>query len=377
MHDRPHAEKCNSYKITPVINSFFTNRQRCVDSWLKETQPTLSPRRWVWMSNCRSAKFSVAKFVRGPIHFFPSMRRDILFWRAKGPDGQLVGQEAINGLGAAPWAARLGISFVVGAAVMSRRPRDFMFGWLKTVDRREVRYPPGPEGMRLYAIGDIHGRSDCLRRAHDLIDRDIAERDAGDRTLEIYIGDYVDRGPDSKGVIDLLVARSIATSTVFLRGNHEIVMESFLRGQIPFEDWRRLGGLETVLSYGVDARGLLEKGGIRPRDLAEKVPVSHLRFISSLKSVYTAGGYCFVHAGIRPGVAIERQSIGDLAWIRGDFLNFTGSFGFIVIHGHTPVKSIDFLSNRINLDTGAYMTNRLSVLRIDAEGVSALEPAAK
>ena len=107
------------------------------------------------------------------------------------------------------------------------------------------------------------------------------------RALEIYIGDYVDRGPDSKGVIDLLIARSTAASIVALSGNHEIVMESFLCGQTPFEDWRRLGGLETILSYGVDARGLLEKGGVRPRDLAENVPASHLRFISSLKSVYT------------------------------------------------------------------------------------------
>jgi serine/threonine protein phosphatase 1 len=252
-----------------------------------------------------------------------------------------------------------------------------MFAWLKILRSRKVRYPPGPEGRVFYAIGDIHGRSDCLARAHGLIDRDITERGAPVQALEIYIGDYVDRGPDSKGVIDLLIARALVASTVFLRGNHEIMMESFLRGQIPFDDWRRLGGLETILSYGVDARRLLEKGGVRPGDLAEKVPVSHLRFISSLKSVYTAGGYCFVHAGLRPGVAIERQSIEDLAWIRDDFLNFAGKFGFIVVHGHTPVTSIDFLSNRINIDTGAYMTNRLTVLRIDSEGVSVLEPASK
>jgi serine/threonine protein phosphatase 1 len=253
--------------------------------------------------------------------------------------------------------------------------RESLFAWLQTLGGREICYPPGPEGMILYAIGDIHGRADCLRRAHDLIDRDIAERAARDRALEIYIGDYVDRGPDSKGVIDLLIARSRAASMVALRGNHEVVMQSFLRGQTSFEGWRRLGGLETVLSYGVDARGLLEKGGIRPRDLAENVPASHLRFISSLKNVYTIGRYCFAHAGLRPGVAIERQSIDDLVWIRDEFLTFAGDFKFIVIHGHTPVRNIDFLSNRINIDTGAYATNRLSILRIDREGVTALEPA--
>ena len=272
---------------------------------------------------------------------------------------------------------RLGIPFVARSATMCERPRDSMFAWLKTLRRREVSYPPGPEGMVLYAIGDIHGRSDCLKRAHDLIDRDLAQRGARERALEIYIGDYVDRGPDSRGVIDLLIARSRAASLVALRGNHEIIMESFLRGQVPFEDWRRLGGLETILSYGVDARSLLASGGVRPRDLAEKVPVSHLRFISSLKDVYRIGRYCFVHAGLRPGVAIEQQPIEDLAWIRDDFLNFVGNFGFIVVHGHTPVTSIDFLGNRINIDTGAYMTNRLSVLRIDLEGVSVLEPARK
>ena len=252
-----------------------------------------------------------------------------------------------------------------------------MLAWLNLARRREARYPPAPAGTLVYAIGDIHGRSDCLDRAHDLIDRDVAERGAADQATEIYIGDYVDRGPDSKGVFDRLVARSTQVRLVGLRGNHEIIMESFLRGQTSFEDWRRLGGLETVLSYGVDARGLLAKGGVTPRDLAEKVPVSHLRFISSLVGVHSVGAYCFVHAGLRPGVVIERQSVNDLAWIRDDFLHFSGDFGAIVIHGHSPVTAVDFLPNRINIDTGAYMTNRLSVLRIDAAGASVLEAAAK
>ena len=317
----------------------------------------------------------------GPVRIFSSTRHDVLFQTrdetqlgaSPSERHEWDGRNARGGAG-------MGIFFVAGVAVMSAmsaRKRDFMLAWLRSLLHREVRYPPGPEGKLLYAIGDIHGRSDCLKRAHAVIDRDVAERGAADRALEIYVGDYIDRGPDSKGVIDLLVARSTAAATIFLRGNHEIMMESFLRGEIPFDDWRRLGGLETILSYGVDARGLLEKGGVQPRDLAEKVPVQHLRFISSLKSVHTAGGYCFVHAGLRPGVAIERQSIDDLAWIREDFLNYAGKFGFIVIHGHNPVTSVDFLANRINIDTGAYMTNRLTVLRIDAEGVTAFETGPK
>jgi serine/threonine protein phosphatase 1 len=252
-----------------------------------------------------------------------------------------------------------------------------MFAWLSSLGRREAPYPPAPAGTVLYAIGDIHGRSDCLDDAHDRIDRDVARHGAYGRATEIYIGDYVDRGPDSKGVIDRLVARSTKVPLVALRGNHEIIMESFLRGQTSFEDWRRFGGLETVLSYGVDARGLLAKGAVQPRDLAEKVPVSHLRFLSSLASRHVAGAYCFVHAGLKPGVAIDSQSIADLAWIRDDFLRFSGDFGAVVVHGHTPVTSVDFLPNRINIDTGAYVTNRLSVLRIDAHGATVLESVSK
>ncbi len=310
------------------------------------------------------------------MHFCSWMRHHVLFsgaTRAGGSDRRARVRRS-NRRGAAG-AARSPFPFVAGRAMTFARPRDSAFAWLKTLGRREIGYPPGPEGMILYAIGDIHGRSDRLGRAHEIIDRDVAERGGRDRPLEIYIGDYVDCGPDSKGVIDLLVARSTAAAAVALRGNHEIVMESFLRGQTPFEDWRRLGGLETILSYGVDARGLLKKGGVLPRDLAEHIPESHLRFLSSLRHVYTVGRYCFAHAGLRPGVALERQSMEDLAWIRDDFLDFVGKFGFIVIHGHTPVTAIDFLSNRINIDTGAYMSNRLSILRIDPAGVTALEPA--
>lgn len=252
-----------------------------------------------------------------------------------------------------------------------------MLAWLNFLRRRAAPYPSGPAGTLLYAIGDIHGRSDCLDEVHERIDRDVGERGAQDQATEIYIGDYVDRGPDSKGVIDRILARSTKVRLVALRGNHEIIMESFLRGQTAFADWRRLGGLETALSYGVDARSLLAKRGVEPRDLAEKVPVAHLRFLSSLASVHRAGAYCFVHAGLRPGVAIDRQSIADLAWIRDDFLRFSGDFGAIVVHGHTPAPSVEFLQNRINIDTGAYMTNRLSVLRIDADGPTVLESASK
>jgi serine/threonine protein phosphatase 1 len=245
-----------------------------------------------------------------------------------------------------------------------------MFSWLKALFPSQEHYPPAPDGKTIYAIGDIHGRSDCLARAHALIDRDIAKKGNRGEVVEVYIGDFVDRGPDSKGVIDRLVDRTASAKMVLIKGNHEIIMESFLRGLTPFEDWRAVGGLETVLSYRVDARALLARGGtIRPRDLAEKLPVSHLRFISALEDICQIGRYCFVHAGIKPSVPLKKQSINDLTGIRDEFLNFGGDFGFIVVHGHTPVAEIEFLPNRINIDTGAYATNILSVIRIDADGV--------
>lgn len=257
-----------------------------------------------------------------------------------------------------------------------------MFSFLKALFHSESRcrhtYPPAPEGVALYAIGDIHGRLDCLASAHALINRDVARLGGCDRAIEIYVGDYVDRGPDSKGVIDRLIERSATTPVVFLRGNHEVVMKSFLRGKMPFEDWRTWGGLETILSYGVDARALLARAGtVRPRDLAEKVPVQHLRFLSALRNFHVCGRYCFVHAGLKPGIPIERQSIEDITWIRDGFLNFTGDFGSIVVHGHTPVTAIDLQPNRVNIDTGAFATNRLSVIRIDGQGLSILENSAR
>jgi serine/threonine protein phosphatase 1 len=236
-----------------------------------------------------------------------------------------------------------------------------------------LRYPPAPAGEVIYAIGDIHGRSDCLRRAHALIDEDRGGAAGGMSATEVYIGDYVDRGPDSKGAIDLLVARAGVANVMALRGNHEIMLESFLGGLTSFEDWRRFGGLETILSYGVDARALLGRGAIRPRDLAQRMPASHLRFLTSLKAIYASGRYGFAHAGIRPGVPLEAQSIDDTAWIRDDFLNHPGDGESIIVHGHSPVSEVEFHANRINIDTGAYLTNRLSVLRIDADGPRLLE----
>ena len=249
-----------------------------------------------------------------------------------------------------------------------------MFSWFRALRTERASYPPAEAGVVLYAVGDIHGRSDCLRRTFDAIDGDAASLPQDRAPTEIYLGDFVDRGPDSKGVLDALIARAGVRNSVFLRGNHEILLESFLSGQTPFEAWRMFGGLETALSYGVDAR-LLKGDGLKPPDLARLIPAAHLAFLSALKPYYVSGGYCFVHAGVRPGIPLERQTIEDLAWIREDFTEARGPFDHIVVHGHTLTRKVDFGKFRINLDTGAYMTNSLSVIRIDGEGVTELSAA--
>jgi serine/threonine protein phosphatase 1 len=264
------------------------------------------------------------------------------------------------------WLAAARRRLAIGAS--SARPRD------GAEPRRS--YPPAPDGETLYVIGDVHGRADCLVRAQARIDCDCGGAQAAPPATEIYLGDYVDRGPDSKTVIDLMAARVRAKRVVALRGNHETAMESFLAGRLPFAAWRPLGGAETLLSYGFAASDLRRAEGSRCEDFAERLPDDHRRFLASLGAFHRAGGYGFVHAGLRPGVALQSQDVVDLTGIRNEFLDDDGDFGFIVVHGHTPVERVDFRSNRIDLDTGAYLSNRLSVLRIDAAGAGLLAPEA-
>ena len=238
-------------------------------------------------------------------------------------------------------------------------------------------YPPAPEGETLYVIGDVHGRADCLVRAQARIDRDRGAAPGASRATEIYLGDHVDRGPDSRAVLDRMAARARATRIVALRGNHETAMESFLGGLLPFAQWRAIGGAETLLSYEFGAAELRRAGGPSCEAFAAHLPSEHWRFLAGLQDFHRVDGYCFVHAGLRPGVALESQDIADLTGIRDEFLDDDRDFGFIVVHGHTPVERVDFRSNRINLDTGAYVSNRLSALRIDAAGAALLAPEAQ
>jgi serine/threonine protein phosphatase 1 len=234
-------------------------------------------------------------------------------------------------------------------------------------------YPPGPEGVVVYIVGDIHGRLDLLLEMQSRIDRD--RRQFGTKEIvEIYLGDYVDRGPDSAAVVSRLIERSKEVEARFLRGNHEQLLLDFIHGGDCLREWKAVGGSATLLSYGI-APDLLTRevaADVVRRTLAEKVPEEHRQFYLQTGSYIGIGPYLAVHAGLRPGVRLERQRTRDLLGIRSDFLDHTGDFGSIVIHGHTPVPKPDLRRNRINIDTGAFATNRLTCLRINADGAGIL-----
>ena len=222
------------------------------------------------------------------------------------------------------------------------------------------------DDLRLYVIGDIHGRSDLLDRIVDEIDRDMETLD-GRTGLTITLGDYIDRGPDLFGVLERLVRNPFPTSYVAVKGNHEALFETFLKDPSVAEVWRRNGGVETLYSYGIRTNDLMRGKGFEKaaRALNVALPPEHLAFIGSLKSYVSINGYFFCHAGIRPGVALEQQDLGDLLWIRDEFLNSEEDFGKMIIHGHSPNEWPEIRRNRINIDTGAFATGRLTCLVID------------
>ena len=229
---------------------------------------------------------------------------------------------------------------------------------------------PSVQPDRLYVIGDIHGRSDLLDRMIGEISRDLDANPVAE-SLTVTLGDYVDRGPDSRGVLDRLVRNPFPTRFVALKGNHEALFERFLREPSIADHWRRLGGLETLQSYGVAVGQVMM--GKKYREAAEAlqaaVPPAHFEFLGSLKTCLTVGQYFLCHAGVRPGLSLERQSEDDLLWIRGPFLDSNADFGKIVVHGHTPSEMPQVLPNRINIDTGAFMTGRLTCVVLERDRV--------
>jgi serine/threonine protein phosphatase 1 len=226
--------------------------------------------------------------------------------------------------------------------------------------------PRIPDGVRVYAIGDIHGRADLLDKTLNHIDADLAKNPIP-QSIEVFLGDYVDRGPASRKVLDRLMARSRSHQTVFLKGNHESFLMDFLTDPVILKEWRHLGGLETLMSYG--SRPSVKADEAADAQLAatfyRDLPESHRQFLADLRLSFTCGDYFFVHAGVRPGILLEKQREEDLLWIRGDFLFSEDDFGKIIVHGHTPVAQPDIRPNRINIDTGAFATGRLTCIKLE------------
>jgi serine/threonine protein phosphatase 1 len=222
---------------------------------------------------------------------------------------------------------------------------------------------------RLYVIGDIHGRSDLLDRMTAAITRDLGSRPSNE-CLTVTLGDYVDRGPDSRGVIERLIRNPFSMPYVALRGNHEHLFMSFLTDPSIGPTWRELGGLETLHSYGVAVAPLMMGKSFdnAAQAFRQAVPESHVKFLSSLKDSLIVGNYFLCHAGVKPGVPLERQRPEDLLWIRDVFLTSRKNFGKVVVHGHTPCEQPEVLPNRINIDTGAYATGRLTCLVAEPKG---------
>jgi serine/threonine protein phosphatase 1 len=224
------------------------------------------------------------------------------------------------------------------------------------------------ERSRIYVIGDIHGRLDLLDQIIRKIDLDLKQSHAAD-AVTVTLGDYIDRGPNSRGVLERLVHNPFPTPYVPLKGNHEELFEIFLGDPSLGNKWRQLGGLETLHSYGVPVSLLMiGKGfGEAANLLREAVPQAHLEFVSSLRISASSKSFFLCHAGVRPGIPLERQNPEDLLWIRGEFLSSRMDFGKRIVHGHTPAEQPEVLANRINIDTGAYMTGRLTCLVLEGE----------
>jgi len=222
--------------------------------------------------------------------------------------------------------------------------------------------PRIPPNKRVYAVGDIHGHLDLLQRLQAAIDEDMRVHPCAE-CVEVYLGDYVDRGPKSAAVVDALIERQASRKAVCISGNHEAVMLEALVSREAFSRWLKMGGRETVLSY-VGHQRVLDEGTLWSHWRAAMTP-RHVAFLRELSSYFVCGDYLFVHAGLRPGVALEAQSREDMMWIRREFLDCPDWLGHCVVHGHTPTKEPEVLTNRINIDTGAYASGHLTCLVLE------------
>lgn len=229
--------------------------------------------------------------------------------------------------------------------------------------------PQGKPGARAYAIGDIHGRKDLLDEMIALIEHDMAATPSRENFV-VFLGDLIDRGPDSAAVVERVrTYRPDNATVVVLGGNHEEVLLDILGGKTSLiEDWLRYGGAECVESYGIDPRSMARMSAEHSlRLLQETIPAEHSDFLAQLGDTFRFGDYLFVHAGIRPGIPLDEQSPRDLRWIREPFLSDLGDHDMIVVHGHTVVNAVEEQENRIAIDTGAVHSGRLTALVVEGD----------
>jgi len=233
--------------------------------------------------------------------------------------------------------------------------------------------PKLPDGIRIYAVSDIHGCADQLQDVFAAIDHHLA-RAGPVRALHVFLGDYIDRGPASRQTIDLLIERGRRHESIFLKGNHEAFLFEVLQDASRLQSWKEYGGFQTLMSYGLAPP-------IKPdqaeqselvRALLQCMPKHHRHFFTNLRTSFFCGDFFFAHAGVRPGVPLRQQREEDLLWIRDEFLQSEEDFGKFIVHGHTPVPKPEIRPNRINIDTGAYATGILTLLTIQGERMFAI-----
>lgn len=234
-----------------------------------------------------------------------------------------------------------------------------------------------PDGQRVYCIGDIHGCADLLLELQTRVMQD-ASGYRGNKTI-VYLGDYIDRGDDSKQVIDILLSQPQADiHSVYLKGNHEQAMLDFMIDPQATVSWLAYGGRETLNSYGIAVGHIPTKRELPllAEKLHRQLPDSHKLFLQDGLLSWQCGSYYFVHAGIRPGVALEKQRPEDQMWIRGEFLQSNKNHGAIIVHGHSITMEVELLSNRIGIDTGAFATGILSCLVLEGNEQRLLQTSA-
>ena len=247
--------------------------------------------------------------------------------------------------------------------------------WAKPFLKAFERTPPPvaitrrvPDRSLVYCVGDVHGRDDLLREMAGRVEVDMTSR-SFDSAVTVFLGDYIDRGPDSKAVIERLASREWPTPIIALAGNHEEFLLTFLDEPGSLDFWRSQGGLQTLHSYGVNVRSAMAGREFEEiqAEFTARLPKQHQDFLKALKASESIGDYFFCHAGVRPGVALDCQDRDDLLNIREPFLSSESEHGRLVVHGHTPAVAPEIRPNRIGIDTGAYATGRLTCLVLEKD----------